>query len=62
MYVAKTESDDGKPCYIKVPEEVFNLEKAINEAIEIAKKYADDTAPSFVNGILNTIAKQKGLK
>lgn len=35
---------------------------SINEAIEIAKKYADDTAPSFVNGILNTIAKQKGLK
>lgn len=31
LYVAKTESDDGKPCYIKVPEEVFNLEKAIND-------------------------------
>ena len=35
---------------------------SINEAIELAKKYADDSAPSFVNGILNTIAKQKGLK
>ncbi len=35
---------------------------SINEAVELAKKYADDSAPSFVNGILNTIAKQKGLK
>ena len=35
---------------------------SINEAIELAKKYADDAAPSFVNGILNSIAKQKGLK
>lgn len=35
---------------------------SINEAIELAKKYSDDSAPAFVNGILNTIAKQKGLK
>ena len=35
---------------------------SINEAVELAKKYADDSAPSFVNVILNTIAKQKGLK
>lgn len=35
---------------------------SINEAIELAKKYADDAAPSFVNGILNSIAKQKGIK
>ena len=35
---------------------------SINEAIELSKKYGDDAAPSFVNGILNTIATQKGLK
>jgi N utilization substance protein B len=35
---------------------------SINEAVELSKKYGEDSAPSFVNGILNTIAKQKGLK
>ena len=33
----------------------------INEAVEIIKAYDEETAPSFVNGILNNIAKQKGL-
>lgn len=34
---------------------------AINEAIEITKSYGDGGAPSFVNGILNGIAKTGGL-
>lgn len=34
---------------------------AINEAIEIAKEYADETEASFVNGILNKLAKDKGI-
>lgn len=34
---------------------------AINEAIELVKKYDDDSAPSFVNGILNKIARERGL-
>ncbi len=29
---------------------------ALNEAVELAKKYDDDSAPSFINGVLNTIA------
>ena len=29
---------------------------ALNEAIELAKKYDDDKAPAFVNGVLNSIA------
>lgn len=28
---------------------------AINEAIELAKKYAEDEAPSFVNGVLSGV-------
>ena len=32
----------------------------INEAIELAKKYDDDAAPSFINGILNKIARAEG--
>ena len=35
---------------------------AINEAVEIAKKYDHDKAPKFINGILNAIAVKKGLK
>ncbi|MBE6560917.1 MAG: transcription antitermination factor NusB [Ruminococcaceae bacterium] len=34
---------------------------AINEALEIAKIYDDDAAPAFINGILNQIAREKGL-
>lgn len=35
---------------------------SINEAVELAKKYDHEKAPSFVNGILNKIAEKKGLK
>lgn len=34
---------------------------AINEALEIAKIYDDASAPAFINGILNRIAREKGL-
>lgn len=30
---------------------------SLNEAVELAKKYDDDKAPAFVNGVLNSIAK-----
>jgi len=33
---------------------------AINEAVELAKAYAEDGAPAFVNGILNAVAKANG--
>ena len=33
----------------------------INEAVEIIKLYDEDSAPSFVNGILNKIARDRGL-
>ncbi len=35
---------------------------SINEAVELAKKYDDEKAPKFVNGVLNTVANNKGLK
>lgn len=35
---------------------------SINEAVELSKKYDDEKAPKFVNGVLNTVAKNKGLK
>ncbi|WP_346896045.1 transcription antitermination factor NusB [Clostridium sp. UBA7503] len=30
----------------------------INEAIELAKRYGDDNAPSFINGVLNNLIKK----
>jgi len=35
---------------------------SINEAVELAKKYDDEQAPTFINGILNAIATKSGLK
>ena len=31
---------------------------SMNEAIELAKKFDDEKARSFVNGVLNAIAKE----
>ena len=38
--------------YADVPYQV-----SINEAVELAKKYSDDEAPSFINGVLADIQK-----
>ena len=38
----------------------FNV--SINEAVEIVKSFDDDKAPAFVNGILNGVALDLGLK
>ena len=35
---------------------------AINEAIELAKKYGDDSSKSFINGILASVVKEKNLE
>ena len=42
--------------YTDVPYKV-----AINEAIEIAKKYGEDSSKAFINGILASIVKEKKL-
>lgn len=39
--------------YAKIPFKVV-----INEAVELAKKYGEDSAPQFVNGILASIVKE----
>lgn len=31
----------------------------INEVVELAKKYGEDTAPTFVNGVLASVVKDK---
>ncbi len=42
--------------YIKTPYKVV-----VNEVVELAKKYGDDSSPSFINGILANIIKQAGI-
>ncbi len=43
--------------YQKLPYKI-----AINEVIELAKKYGEDQASSFINGILASIVKQEKLE
>ena len=33
----------------------------VNEVVELAKKYAEDSSPSFINGVLASIIKQNNL-
>ena len=40
----------------QVPAEV-----AVNEAIDIARKYSDAAAPAFINGVLDRVARERGL-
>ena len=42
--------------FLKTPYKV-----AINEAVELAKAYADTKAPSFINGVLASIVKKNNL-
>ena len=35
------------------------IKVAINEAVELAKVYGSDAAPSFINGVLGSLAKYK---
>ncbi len=35
---------------------------AINEVVELAKKYSDESAPVFINGILASVVKDKNLQ
>lgn len=37
-------------------EEDIPTEVAINEAVELAKKYGTDDSPAFINGVLAKIA------
>ena len=35
---------------------------AVNEAVELAKKYGEENSPSYINGILGAIVKEKKSK
>ncbi|MBO5348637.1 MAG: transcription antitermination factor NusB [Clostridia bacterium] len=42
--------------YIKIPYKVV-----INEAVELAKKYGEETSASFINGILASVVKDNNI-
>ena len=46
---------------LSIYEMVYNqlpYKVAINEVIELAKKYGDESAPNFINGVLASIVKE----
>ena len=45
------------PYEIKYKDIPFKV--ALNEAVELAKKYGEETSPVFINGILASIVKEK---
>jgi N utilization substance protein B len=47
LAVFEASYDDGIPVGV-----------AVNEAVELAKKYGDDNGPAFVNGILGKIVNE----
>ncbi|QTU83401.1 transcription antitermination factor NusB [Carnobacteriaceae bacterium zg-C25] len=42
-----------------VSDESVPKKVAINEAIEIAKRYSDDKSPKFINGVLSNLLKKE---
>ena len=48
-------------CYELLHSDDIPMKVAINEAIELAKRYSTDMSGAFVNGILDRIRKEQGL-
>jgi transcription antitermination factor NusB len=49
-------------CYEMLHESDVPTKVAINEAIELAKRYSTEQSGAFVNGILDRIRKDRGVK
>ncbi len=45
-------------AYYEIIAEVTPVKVAINEAVELSKKYAAENSPAFINGVLDKIAKR----
>jgi len=50
--MAKVDLTLIRVAYYEIAFEKLSEKVAINEAVELAKKYGEDNAPSFVNGVL----------
>ena len=73
LFCQNNEIEDEKvKAYIKdilfgVKSKEREIEKLISdnlkkEAVELAKKYAEDASPAFINGVLASIIKQNDIK
>jgi transcription antitermination protein NusB len=49
-------------CELIDPEKDVPVNVAINESIEIAKTYGDETSGKFINGVLNAVAHDDSAK
>lgn len=49
-------------CELIAPEKDVPVNVAINEAIELAKTYGDESSGKFINGVLNAVAHDKTIK
>ncbi|MDR2753239.1 MAG: transcription antitermination factor NusB, partial [Oscillospiraceae bacterium] len=47
-------------CEILYYNQKIPVGASINEAVELAKIYADEEAPRFINGVLGTVARSRG--
>lgn len=48
-------------CYELLYEDQIPMKVAINEAIELGKRYSTEASGAFINGILDRIRRDKGL-
>ena len=46
-------------CYEIRFDESVPVATAINEAVELAKNYGEESSPSFINGVLAKVAKDE---
>ena len=49
-------------CELLYPEKDVPVNVAINESIELAKTYGDESSSKFINGVLNSVAHDKTIK
>ena len=49
-------------CELLDPEKDVPVNVAINESIELAKTYGDESSSKFINGVLNAVAHDKSIK
>ncbi len=49
-------------CELLYPEKDVPVNVAINESIELAKTYGDESSSKFVNGVLNSVAHDDTIK
>ena len=62
MAVDRPQRRCGSACYEMLHEPDVPTKVAINEAIELGKRYSTEQSGAFINGILDRIRKDRGLK